>query len=143
MKKKISKINIEEIFNRHLDIFMDSRDDTDVYDEKTKLFVRNARAYKKPLDAYPYLNEAIREIVEAVIDKCASDVLVGVIPRKGRKIKGTSSKYVGIMDHRIVPDKQSILNVKNMIEYEQADDAISASSTTSKSGNVEKCTTNR
>ncbi len=82
----MTNINIEEILEKHHGL----NSDEDGYD----IF---------------YLNEikaAIKEIIEAVIDKCAE---------KAEAIEGWNTGFSGSASSI---DKESILNVKNLINYD-------------------------
>lgn len=79
-------INIQEILKQHLGV-----DETDM----------------GAMQGLPVLTEAIKEIVEAVIDKCAEDFIINQLESSW----GHKTGEVEI-------DPESILDVKKMINYE-------------------------
>jgi len=96
------KINVEEILRKHIPLLADS------------LKQANGTASK--------LQAAIKEIVEVVVDKCAENVNTTIY--YGNDPDTKDDKYVFMYDNpngpyeHICIDKQSILNVKQQVEYE-------------------------
>lgn len=82
---KMSKINIEQIINKH-----------------TKFTPISDTEY----NSYVNYKAAIKEIVEAVVDKCAEKFVINQLESWGHKTGETEI------------DKDSILKVKQEIDYE-------------------------
>lgn len=92
----MNTINVEEILSKHGERF------ANLYNNK------------------PEFKVAIKEIVEAAIDLCAEKALLRISAYD--KENTTNSCYKPIYNIKdlseINPDRESILNVKNLIKYE-------------------------